>query len=91
MRVSIDSLKKHSPGVPSNTCPYIDEAIRIIQEIEEAYSNFASTGISEPLFDKRCALAIEHLEYVRDANEVLRDNSYYWYTKCKNMINSKKK
>ena len=90
MRVSIKNLKKHSPGVPANTCPYIDEVIRMISELEESYNILADTGVKEPLFEKRCQLAQDTLEYIRESNELLRNNSHYWYTKCKNMITKKK-
>lgn len=75
--------KARSPGVPTNTCPYIDEVLRMLKEFEDAYDNLKLKAIPEPLIDKRFQLAQDMLEYVRAANETLRDNSLYWYTKYK--------
>jgi hypothetical protein len=76
-------LKQSSPGVPPITCPYVDEAIRMIKELGEAYDQLRTTAIAEPLFDRRVELITETLEYIRAANETLRDNSLYWYNQFK--------
>ena len=91
MAVKLQELKKESPGVPANTCPYIDEVIRIVHELQDSYDNLAATGVAEPLFDERCQIVVNSLEYVRHANETLRDNSYYWYNKFKLTMNKKRK
>jgi hypothetical protein len=75
--------KAKSPGVPANTCPYIDEVLRMMKEFEDAYEDLRVKAVPEPLIDKRFQLAQDILEYVRTANETLRDNSLYWYTKYK--------
>lgn len=75
--------KARSPGVPPNTCPYIDEVLRMLKEFEDAYEDLRVKAIPEPLIEKRFQLAQDILEYVRSANETLRDNSLYWYTKYK--------
>lgn len=90
MSSNIDTLKKKSPGVPANTCPYVDEVIRMIGELEESYNILADTGVKEPLFEKRCQIAIDTLEYIRESNELLRNNSYFWYSKCKTALAKKK-
>ena len=71
--------KQSAPGVPSITCPYIDEVIRIIKELEDAHESLRCSAIVEPLFEKRAQLATDMLEYIRSSNETLRDNSLYWY------------
>ena len=90
MSKKIKNLKKKSPGVPANTCPYIDVVLRIIQEIEDSYDNLATSGEIEPLVEDRCQLAKDTLEYIRSSNDTLRDNSYYWYIKCKTLLTKKK-
>ena len=77
-------VKLSAPGVPPITCPYVDEAIRMVKELEDAYDNLRATAIAEPLYEKRSQLLTDTLEYVRAANETLRDNSLYWYKQYKN-------
>ena len=83
--------KARSPGVPPNTCPYIDEVLRMLKEFEDAYDDLKLKSIAEPLIDKRFQLAQDILEYIRAANETLRDNSLYWYTKYKSCRGKGKK
>tara|TARA_R110002110_G_scaffold135418_8_gene319490 strand:- start:339 stop:698 length:360 start_codon:yes stop_codon:yes gene_type:complete len=78
--------KLSAPGVPPITCPYIDEVIRVIKELEDGYEQLRTTSIPEPLFEKRAQLATDTLEYIRAANETLRDNSLYWYKQYKNKL-----
>lgn len=77
-------VKQSAPGVPSITCPYIDEVIRIIKELEDAHESLRVSAIVEPLFEKRAQLATDMLEYIRSSNETLRDNSLYWYKQFNN-------
>jgi hypothetical protein len=89
-RGSVEEAKRMSPGVPANTCPYVDEAIRMLAELQDAYDNVSNTGEVEPLMSNRIQLAQDTLEYVREANEVLRNNSHYWYNKFKTLKERKK-
>ena len=89
-RGSIEEAKKLSPGVPANTCPYVDEVIRMLGEFEDAYDNVQTSGEVEPLIEARIQLAKDTLEYVRTANETLRNNSHYWYNKFKRLKEKKK-
>ena len=57
----------------------------MIKELGEAYDQLRTTAIAEPLFDKRVELITETLEYIRAANETLRDNSLYWYNQFKKL------
>lgn len=84
-RESIEEAKRQSPGVPANTCPYVDEVIRMLGEFQDAYEAVGNNGEVEPLMEHRISLAKETLEYIRGANEVLRTNSHYWYNKYKTL------
>ena len=89
-RGSIEEAKRLSPGVPANTCPYVDEVIRMLGELEDAYDGAVNSGEVEPLMEQRIQLAKDTLEYIRAANETLRNNSHYWYNKFKRLKERKK-
>ena len=78
--------KRHSPGVPPNTCPYIDMTKTIIDDLAAAYERLYEKGEHQPKFDDLKQLADDQLEYIRRANECLRDNSAYWYNKYKSEL-----
>lgn len=76
-RKKLEDYKKDSPEIPSNTCPYLDFLQSIIDEVkDESESQFAKEKLN---------LACSIIEYVRSSNDSLRQNSYYWYTKFKNI------
>ena len=75
--------KRHSPGVPPNTCPYIDMVKTIMDDMAAAYERLYERGEHQPKFDDMKQLADDQMEYIRRANECLRDNSSYWYNKYK--------
>jgi hypothetical protein len=62
------------PPIPPNTCPHIDRVIELIDEIEE---NIGDKELVERSFEIMKA----ELEYIRRANELLRESSYHWYKK----------
>ncbi len=78
--------KRSSPGVPPNTCPYIDMVKTIIDNMAEAYERLYEKGEHQPKLDDMKQLADDQLEYIRRANECLRDNSAYWYNKYKKLL-----
>ena len=79
--------KRHSPGVPPNTCPYIDLTITMIKDIAEAYERLRTKGEHQPMVHKLEEQACDMLDtYVRSSNETLRDNSAYWYDKYKELL-----
>lgn len=84
-RVRLDA-KRHSPGVPPNTCPFIDMTKTIIDNLAEAYERLYEKGEHQPKFDEQKQMADDMLEYIRRANECLRDNSAYWYNKYKQQL-----
>jgi len=78
--------KRHSPGVPPNSCPYIDMTKTIMDDMSAAYERLYEKGEHQPKFDDMKTLADDMLEYIRRANECLRDNSAYWYNKYKSQL-----
>ena len=78
--------KRHSPGVPPNSCPYIDMTKTIMDDMAAAYERLYEKGEHQPKFDDMKQLADDMLEYIRRANECLRDNSAYWYNKYKSQL-----
>jgi type II secretory pathway component PulM len=79
--------KASSPGVPPNSCPYIDMVKTIVEDMGLAYDRLYEKGEHQPKLDELKQLADDQLEYIRRANECLRDNSAYWYQQYKNLIN----
>ena len=79
----IDELKKGAPEIPTNTCSYIDFVLEILKEIKE---ESPSHQIGEKI-----DLIESHMEYLRSANQTLRDGGEYWYNQCKNYANSRKR
>jgi len=79
----INDTKKSAPGVPTNTCPYIDHAIAIIEELQDMHDELYQKGTKVPMFERKVDMLKNTLEYVRSANETLRDNSLYWYNSYK--------
>ena len=80
------SDKRSSPGVPPNTCPYIDMTKTMIDDMAEAYERLYENGEAQPKFDEIKKMVDDTLEYIRRANECLRDNSLYWYDKYKQLL-----
>lgn len=78
--------KRNSPGVPPNTCPYIDMVKTVMDDMAVAYERLYEKGEHQPKFDDMKQLADDMIEYVRRANECLRDNSAYWYNKYKEQL-----
>lgn len=78
--------KRSSPGVPPNTCPYIDMTKTIVDDLADAYERLYERGEHQPKFDEMKKLADDMLEYIRRSNECLRDNSLYWYNKYKKLL-----
>ena len=78
--------KLNSPGVPPNTCPYIDMVLTCMNDMADAYERLDTRGERQPKFDDIKQLADDTIEYVRRANECLRDNSAYWYNKYKSLL-----
>ena len=78
--------KADSPGVPANTCPYIDMVQTMITDLQMAYDRLREKGEHNPMVDRLTTQATDMLEYIRANNETLRDNSAYWYGQYKSEL-----
>ena len=78
--------KAESPGVPANTCPYVDMTITIVTDLQNAYDRLKDKGEYNPMVSDMAQQAHDTLEYIRRSNETLRDNSAYWYGKYKELL-----
>mgnify|MGYP001359895406 CR=1 FL=1 len=78
--------KADSPGVPANTCPYIDLVQTMITDLQAAYDRCREKGEHNPMVDRLATQATDMLEYIRANNETLRDNSAYWYGQYKSEL-----
>ena len=76
-RVQINDAKAAAPNVPGDTCPSINYAMEIIEQISERGDKWAG---------KQACDVNEVLEYVREANQELRTSSKYWYDKYKEAV-----
>lgn len=81
--------KASSPGVPPNTCPYVDLAITCVNDLQGAYDRLRERGEYNPMVNDITTQASDLLEYIRRSNETLRDNSAYWYGKYKELLKNK--
>ena len=82
--------KRQSPGVPTNTCPYIDMVQVAITDLSNSYERLRTKGELNPMTDELHTVAIDTLEYIRRNNETLRDNSAYWYGEYKRLLKKKR-
>lgn len=78
--------KAESPGVPANTCPYVDMTITIVTDLQNAYDRLREKGEHNPMVSDMATQAQDTLEFIRRSNETLRDNSAYWYGKYKDLL-----
>ena len=87
---NVDSLfeqvKKESPSVPPDTCPYLDHVLEIVEDLELLAKN-NKAEIAAQLHQ----LIKHEIEYVRSVNETLRTSSKYWYDNHKREFYKKNK
>ena len=70
----IENAKNTAPSVPGYTCPSIDYAQEIIDQIANRGDEWAM---------KQSDVVKDVLEYVRASHDELRERSKYWYKKYK--------
>ena len=75
----VRKAKSNAPGVPQNSCPYIDLIIGVMSDLSEAYDRMYEKGNPTPMTDKTEQIGKDLAEQVRQMNDTLRDNSKYWY------------
>ena len=68
------SIKKESPGIPPDTCPYLDRIIEVVEDLSALVLD-NNTQVANEL----TTLVKNEVEYVRKSNEILRTSSKYWY------------
>jgi len=78
MRNKLEELKKTSPEIPTDTCPYINFIQETLREIDDE--------VDLKFIKQKIELIESVLEYIRESNEALRSSSAYWYQKCNNLI-----
>jgi hypothetical protein len=66
----LQSAKERAPGIPPNTCPYIDSIIEILDDFE-----LTQYGVDS----RRKEIIVTTLEYVRESNSTLRESSKFWH------------
>lgn len=74
-KTRLQSAKERAPGIPPNTCPYIDSVIDMLEDF----------NLDQNSFDQqRKEIILSTLEYIRDSNDGLRKSSKFWYEEfCK--------
>ena len=77
---------KNDPVIPDATCPHIDHILSMLDEIQK-HTTGGDRRYNEMLLESMRT----ELELVRRANELLRESSSFWYTKCKRINNNKDK
>ena len=79
-KITISSLKKKAPKVPSFTCIKIDNVISKLEKIVERKKKLDKKQLKE---------LVKKLEVLRDANDKLRDSGIYWYEKLKHLLKTR--
>ena len=75
-KLDLVSAKQNAPNVPGDTCPTINYVQEMLDQLidrnrEDTWSLTQRDVINNAL------------EYVRSANQELRDSAKYWYDQCK--------
>ena len=87
---SVDSLfeqvKDKSPGIPPDTCPYLDHILEVVEDLSTLVQN-NKTEIAVQLHE----LIKHEIEYIRSVNDTLRTSSKYWYDHHKSEFYKKNK
>ena len=81
-----EQLKNDSPGIPPDTCPYLDHILEIVEDLELLAKN-NKTEIAAQLQE----LIRHEIEYIRSVNATLRTSSKYWYDHHKREFYKKNK
>ena len=79
-KLTLTSLRKKAPKVPSYTCIGIDN---IIEKLEKTVER------QKALNKKELKDLTKRLEKLRSANENLRESGIYWYKKLKHLLKNR--
>ena len=77
-------IKKGSPGVPPETCAYLDRIIEIVEDLSSLV-----VDEKKSVADELSSLIKNEIEYIRPANDTLRNSSKYWYDNHKTLYYKK--
>jgi len=78
--IGFTQLKKDSPGIPPETCAYLDRIIEIVDDLSSLVVDEKKT-----VADELGSLIKNEIEYIRTANDTLRNSSKYWYDNHKTL------
>ena len=73
-------IKKDSPGVPPETCAYLDRIMEIVDDLSSLV-----VDEKKSVADELGSLIKNEIEYIRSANDTLRNSSKYWYDNHKTL------
>ena len=79
-KITITSLKKKAPKIPSHTCVSIDNVIEKLEKLVERKKALDKKSLKD---------LTKRLEKLRTANENLRDGGIYWYEKLKLLLKNR--
>ena len=82
--IGFTQLKKDSPGIPPETCAYLDRIIEIVDDLSSLVVDEKKT-----VADELGSLIKNEIEYIRTANNTLRNSSKYWYDNHKTLYYKK--
>ena len=82
--IGFTQLKKDSPGIPPETCAYLDRIIEIVDDLSSLVVDEKKT-----VADELGSLIKNEIEYIRTANDTLRNSSKYWYDNHKTLYYKK--
>jgi len=78
--IGFTQLKKDSPGIPPETCAYLDRIIEIVDDLSSLV-----VDEKKSVADELGSLIKNEIEYIRTANDTLRNSSKYWYDNHKTL------
>ena len=79
-KLTLTSLKKKAPKIPSYTCVGIDNVISKLEKLVERKKALDKKSLKD---------LTKRLEKLRTANEHLRDSGVYWYEKLKHLLKNR--
>ena len=79
-KLTLTSLKKKAPKIPSYTCVSIDNVISKLEKLVERKKALDKKSLKD---------LTKRLEKLRTANEHLRDSGVYWYEKLKHLLKNR--
>ena len=79
-KLTLTSLRKKAPKIPSHTCVSIDNVISKLEKLVERKKALDKKSLKD---------LTKRLEKLRTSNEKLRDGGIYWYEKLKHLLKTR--